>query len=102
MTPIIHTLLFRNQTQNSSVTQLRQSYFSIYSLHLSKDFLHLAQRASFHAYYNILSFFYSQATQFSAISGHPCNSVLAGCLSNEDTGNKLMVKGQDCKVGAEK
>jgi hypothetical protein len=38
--------------------------------------------------------------QFSAISSHPYNNVLAGCLSNEENGNKLMVKGQDCKLGA--
>jgi hypothetical protein len=38
--------------------------------------------------------------QFSVISGHPCNNVLAGCLSNKENGNKLIVKGQDRKVGA--
>jgi hypothetical protein len=42
----------------------------------------------------------TKARKFSAISGNPCNSVLIGYLSNKETGDKLMVRGLDCKVGA--
>lgn len=94
----LHLQVRHVKNSHNFATTLHNTYLIFqYSPYLYQTvFFHVWTKACIPAWWKLLSSSAPSGMQHSVVSCHPQNSVLAGCISEEQTGEDLTVQHENC------